>query len=202
MPRRLVTAPDLARIAVFAALIAALGLPGQLSLGSTGVPVTLQTLGVMLAGAILGPWKGAAAVGVFQVVGLALPVFAGGRTTIAAYSSTTIGYAVGFFFGAFAVGYLTRLILPGYRLWAALLVTAVGGIGVIYLFGTLGLMIRAGMPLGAAVASNGLYLIGDVLKVVVTVVVADQVHRSYPGLLKPAAAPKRLVPAEPAPSAP
>lgn len=185
MSQRSVTARDLAQIAVFAALIAALGLPGALTLGSSGVPITLQTLGVMLAGAILGPWKGLASVAVFQVVGLALPVFAGGRTTIVAYSSPTVGYAIGFFFGVVVIGLLTRLILPGYRMWAAVLVTAVGGIGVIYLFGSLGLMIRGGMPVGAAIAANGIYVLGDVLKVVVTVLVADQVHRSYPGLLKP-----------------
>lgn len=185
MAHRIVSARDLARIAVFAALIAALGLPGQLSLGSSGVPITLQTLGVMLAGAILGPWNGLASVAVFQVVGLALPVFAGGRTTIVAYSSPTVGYAIGWFFGVVVIGLLTRMILPTYRMWAAVLVTAVGGIGVIYLFGTLGLMIRGGMPLGAAIAANGTFVIGDVLKVIVTVVVADQVHRSYPGLLKP-----------------
>lgn len=185
MAHRTVSARDLARIAVFAALIAALGLPGTLSLGSSGVPITLQTLGVMLAGAILGPWNGLASVAVFQVVGLALPVFAGGRTTIVAYAGPTVGYAIGWFFGVVVIGLLTRMILPTYRMWAAVLVTAVGGIGVIYLFGTLGLMIRGGMPLGAAIAANGAFVLGDVLKVIVTVVVADQVHRSYPGLLKP-----------------
>src|SRR5688572_8488850 len=57
-PRRRGTATDLAQIAVFAALIAALGLPGALYLGGTAVPITFQTLGVMLAGAILGARKG------------------------------------------------------------------------------------------------------------------------------------------------
>lgn len=48
------TLPDLAQAAVFAALIAVLGLPGQINLAS-GVPITLQSMGVMLAGAVLGP---------------------------------------------------------------------------------------------------------------------------------------------------
>ena len=38
---------DLAQIAVFAALIVVLGLPGQLTIGSAGVPITLQTLGAV-----------------------------------------------------------------------------------------------------------------------------------------------------------
>src|SRR5450755_1343235 len=40
---RRTTARDLAQIAIFAALIAALGLPGTITVGSTGVPITLQT---------------------------------------------------------------------------------------------------------------------------------------------------------------
>lgn len=39
------SARDLAQIAVFAALIIALGLPGQITIGSSGVPITLQTSG-------------------------------------------------------------------------------------------------------------------------------------------------------------
>ncbi|MDN6299651.1 MAG: biotin transporter BioY, partial [Micrococcaceae bacterium] len=56
-PRRL-EATDLARIAVFTAIVAVLGLPGGLSVFGS-VPITAQTLGVMLAGAVLGPWRGA-----------------------------------------------------------------------------------------------------------------------------------------------
>src|SRR5215207_3989577 len=61
-PRRRSTAGDLAQIAVFAALIAALGLPGAFYLGGMAVPITFQTLGVMLAAAILGARKGFLAV--------------------------------------------------------------------------------------------------------------------------------------------
>lgn len=75
-------ARDLAQIAVFAALIIALGLPGQITVGSSGVPITLQTLGVMLAGALLGVRRGVLSVATVIVLGLALPVLAGGRTTL------------------------------------------------------------------------------------------------------------------------
>ena len=44
-----ITLRDLSRIAIFAAIIAALTFPGAIPLG-IGVPITLQTLGVMLAG--------------------------------------------------------------------------------------------------------------------------------------------------------
>jgi biotin transport system substrate-specific component len=51
---------NIAQVALFAAMIAALGLVPQISLGF-GVPITAQTLGVMLAGAVLGARRGAAA---------------------------------------------------------------------------------------------------------------------------------------------
>ena len=55
---------DMTRIALFAALIAALGLIPSLTLGF-GVPITAQSMGVMLAGAILGAKRGALAVLLF-----------------------------------------------------------------------------------------------------------------------------------------
>ena len=58
---RSLDATDLARVAVFAAIIAVLGLPGGFTVFGS-VPITAQTLGVMLAGAILGPWLGALSV--------------------------------------------------------------------------------------------------------------------------------------------
>src|SRR5690606_14272550 len=73
-------AGDAARVATFAALIAALGMPGSLALFGNAVPLTLQTLGVMLAGTILGAWRGALAVATFLALAAAgLPVLAGGR---------------------------------------------------------------------------------------------------------------------------
>ena len=71
---------DIARIAVFAALIAALGLVSAIPIPGLPVPVTTQTLGVMLAGAVLGPRRGAAAVAVFLLlVFIGLPLLSGGR---------------------------------------------------------------------------------------------------------------------------
>src|SRR5690349_19707549 len=73
-------AGDAARVATFAALIAALGMPGSVALFGNAVPITLQTLGVMLAGTILGAWRGALAVATFLALAAAgLPVLAGGR---------------------------------------------------------------------------------------------------------------------------
>ncbi len=86
---------NLTHIALFAALIAALGFLPKIDLIS-GVPITAQSLGVMLCGTVLGARRGALAVLLFLAVTLALPLLAGGRTTLAALASPTVGYIIGF----------------------------------------------------------------------------------------------------------
>ena len=96
MAQRRNTARDLAQIAIFAALIAALGLPGTITIGTSGVPITLQTLGIMLTGGILGARKGFLAVAVFLLLTTAgLPLLAGGRGGIGVWAGASAGYLVG-----------------------------------------------------------------------------------------------------------
>lgn len=61
------------------------------------VPVTLQTMFVLLAGLILGPRGGAMAMLLYMAAGcLGLPVFAGGKSGIAAFIGPTGGFLIGF----------------------------------------------------------------------------------------------------------
>ncbi|MDH6236359.1 biotin transporter BioY [Cryobacterium sp. CG_9.6] len=201
MSSRLLSARDLAQIAIFAALIAALGLPGALSIGAIAVPITFQTLGVMLAGAILGARKGFFAVLLFLALTLAgLPLLSGGRGGLVWFTtSPAAGYLYGWLLGALVIGYLTDRLLPRYALWKALGATALGGIVVVYLIGIPVLALNLGLPIWVAVANNVIFLPGDILKVVITVLVASQVHRAYPGLIRRPA--KRAAPVDAAPAA-
>ena len=174
---------EIAQVAVFAALIVVLGLPGQLSIGSAGVPITLQTLGVMLAGSLLGWRKGLFSVLAVIVIGLALPVLAGGRTTLTSLASPTAGFLVGWIPAVIVLGLLTALIMPRYRLLPGLVINIVGGIVVIHMFGILGMLLRTDLTLGAAADANGVFLTGDLFKAVVTAIVATQVHKARPGLI-------------------
>lgn len=175
---------DLTQAAVFAGLLAALGLPGTLTLGPTGVPITLQTLGVMLAGSILGPRKGALAIVLFAILAIAgLPILAGGRTGLVSLSSPTAGFFIGWLPAVIVIGALTALMMPRYRVLWGILVNIVGGMGVIYLFGTVGLMLRTDLSWWAALSTNGIYVPGDIAKAVVCAYVAAQVHRARPGLI-------------------
>ena len=176
---------DLAQVAVFAALIVVLGLPGQISIGSAGVPITLQTLGVMLAGSLLGWRKGLFSVLAVLVIGLALPVLAGGRTTLTSLAGPTAGFLVGWIPAVIVIGLLTAWMMPRYRLIPGLAINILGGIVVIYVFGVAGMLLRTDLTPGAAIAANGAFLPGDLAKAVVTAVVAQQVHRARPGLITP-----------------
>lgn len=182
---RALTARDLAQIAIFAALIAALGLPGALSIGTLAVPITFQTLGVMLAGAILGARKGFAAVLLFDVLAAAgLPLLSGGRGGLVWFTtSPAAGYPYGWLLGAAVIGWLTALLLPRYPFWPALGATFLGGVVAVYLVGAPVTAINLGLPLWAAFADCLKFLPGDLAKVVITVLVARQVHRAYPGLI-------------------
>jgi biotin transport system substrate-specific component len=184
--RRVVSSGDLTQAAVFAALIAALGLPGTITLGPTGVPITLQTLGVMLAGAILGPRKGALAVALFAMLAVAgLPILAGARTGLVALASPTGGFFVGWLPAVVVIGALTATMMPRYRAFWGILINVVGGMVVIYAFGTVGLMLRTDLSWWAALSTNGIYVPGDIAKAVVAALVAAQVHRARPGLINP-----------------
>ncbi|MFD6053338.1 biotin transporter BioY [Agromyces sp. NPDC060279] len=184
--RRRTTARDLAQIAVFAALIAALGVPGAIPLGPEGVPITLQTLGVMLAGAILGARKGSLAVLLFiALVAAGLPLLSGGRGGLGVFVGPSVGYLLGWLLGAAVIGWATARLLPRYRLVPALLWTALGGIVAVYAVGIPVFALVTATPIGLAAAGAAVFLVGDAIKVVATVLVAKGVHRAWPGLIEP-----------------
>lgn len=73
------------------------------------VPITGQTLGVIVVGAALGSRRGAAALTTYMLVGLAgLPVFAGFTGTLAAVAKPSFGFVIGFIFSAFVAGWFAE----------------------------------------------------------------------------------------------
>lgn len=178
--RRFPTA-DLARISVFAALIAALGLPGALNVFGNAVPITLQTFGVMLAGAILGARRAALAIAVLLVlVAAGLPLLAGGRGGLGVFAGPSAGFLIGWLPGAAVTGWIVERggRSPGIvRLLAACLA---GGVGVVYLFGVPVQAALTGLPLGKAALLSSAFLIGDVIKAVLASIVVRGTQRAYP----------------------
>jgi biotin transport system substrate-specific component len=168
---------DLARVALFAALITVLGtvtvpIPG-------GVPITAQTLGVMLAGVILGPRL--APLSVLLVLALAavgLPVLAGGRGGLGVFVGPTAGYLVGWIAGVVVVGLIVRT--GRLTWWRILLATVVGGILVVYLFGIPVQSLVLGVDLLPTALSSLVFLPGDLLKAAAATALALALNRAYP----------------------
>ena len=173
---------DVARVALFAALIAALGLIPQITLPfAGGVPITAQTLGVMLAGLIRGPWRGALAILVFiAVVALGAPLLAGGRGGFGVFAGPSAGFLFGWVAGALVVGWLIERGWAGLGFARAMMATSLGGIVVVYLVGIPWLAVAAEMTLWNAAIAAGAFIPGDLIKAGIASAVILGVKRSYP----------------------
>jgi biotin transport system substrate-specific component len=176
-----------ALVATFAALIVVLSLVPAVPVGAAGVPITLQTLGVMLAALVLGPWRGLAAVAVYVALGAAgLPVFAQGAAGLGVLAGPTAGYIYGWFPGAVVTGVVALFAVRRARgrLPLLILAAALGGVVVTYLGGWIGLMLVLDYtPVQALLAGVVPYLPGDGIKVVLAAFVAASVHRAFPDVL-------------------
>ncbi|HET9829175.1 MAG TPA: biotin transporter BioY [Nocardioidaceae bacterium] len=184
MPAPRSTSRDLALIATFTGVVAALGLvPAFLPPGFT-VPITAQSLGVILAGAVIGARRGALSVVLLLVlVAVGLPLLAGPRGGLGVFASPSVGFLVGWPVAAYVVGWLTERGGATYRVSWGLVANVVGGIIVLYAFGIAGVAAVTGVSVEAALVATWVYLPGDAVKVVVAAVVARGVHAAYPGLL-------------------
>jgi biotin transport system substrate-specific component len=191
---RRMPARDLALIAVFAGFIAALALPGAFSVPGLAVPITAQTLGVMLAGCVLGSRRAALAVLTFLIlVAAGLPVLATGASGLGVFASPRGGFIVGWVAGAWVIGRMVELWRRRFALGWGILANVVGGIVVIYAIGIPVMAQRAGLGLAKAIEVSWVFVPGDLVKAVVAAVVARAVYRGYP-LLSPRQSPS--VPAD------
>ncbi|MFD7869304.1 biotin transporter BioY [Microbacterium sp. NPDC059771] len=171
------TGATLGRIAVFAALIIVLGtvvvpLPG-------GVPITAQTLGVMLAGLVLG--RRVAPLSILVVLALAaigLPVLAGGRGGVGVFVGPTAGYMLGWIAGVVVIGLVMRTGRPAW--WRVALSALVGGVLVVYAFGIPVQALVTGVPLDLTALSALAFLPGDLIKVAAATLIVVALRRAYP----------------------
>lgn len=184
-------ATDLALIAVFAALVAGSALIAAVPVAGLGVPITVQTLAVMLTGLALGPGRAFAAVGLYVLLGLAgLPIFSGGRSGLGVLAGPSAGYIIGFVFAATAVGWLSALVLrrtagrPGRGRPALLFAAAmVSSIIFVHGLGILGVMLNAKLDFSKAFLGDLVFYPGDVIKNVLAVTIALTLHKAFPDLL-------------------
>ena len=127
------------------------------------VPITGQTLVVLLLGALLGSRRGVAAVGAYLMQGFAgLPVFTHGGFGLAYAMGPTGGYLLGFIAGAWLTGALAE------RGWdrksAAAALAMVAGNAAIYIFGVAWLAVLLGWQKAVMVGAAP-FVLGDIVKI-------------------------------------
>jgi len=178
-------ARNAALIAVFAGFIAALGMVPAFQPPGFSVPITAQSLGVMLAGAILGARRGFAVLALFLVlVAVGLPLLAGGRGGLGVFFTPSVGFLLAWPVTAYVIGWLTERGGTPYRLTWGVAANVIGGIVVLYAAGIAGIAAVAGISVGAAAVSTWIFLPGDLVKAVLAAVIARGVHAAYPGLIR------------------
>jgi biotin transport system substrate-specific component len=177
---------DTVLVAMFAALLVVLSLAPPIPVPALPVPITLQALGVMLCGCLLGPGRGALAVLLYLVLAaIGLPVLPGGRGGLGVFAGPTGGFLIGMLLGAAVCGWVAQRLahrakgiaaaMAGY-VAAALL----GGLVVVYLIGIPWLAAVAGLTIGKAALAMAVFVPGDVAKAVVAAVVSYRVQRVWP----------------------
>ena len=145
------TSRDLALIATFAGVVAALGLVPRLTPPGFLVPITAQSLGVMLAGGILGARRGFFSLLLLLVlVAVGLPLLAGPRGGLGVFAGPSVGFLLGWPVAAYVVGWLTERGGPTYRLIWGIGANFIGGIVVLYAMGIAGIALVAGISMQAA----------------------------------------------------
>lgn len=179
------TTRDLAYIALFAALTAVLGLVPAINVGP--VPVTAQTLGVMLAGSVLGARRGFLSLLLFLLlVAIGLPLLPGGRGGLSVFVGPSAGYLYAWPLGAFVVGLVTELTWRRFNLAWAALANVLGGVLVIYAIGIPFVAVYADeVTLAQSFTGSFAFLPGDAIKVVAASLIAVQVRRAYPVIERP-----------------
>ena len=120
------------------------------------VPITGQTFVVLLAGLVLGSTFGAVSMLMYLFIGMSgLPFFSAGVAGLAILKSPTIGYIVGFFLAAYAIGQFANRPIIGILL----------GSLIIYSCGVAGLILILNTSLQNAITIGVIpFLIGDFIK--------------------------------------
>lgn len=174
---------SIALIALFAALIAALGLIPQLTL-AFGVPITAQSLGIMLCGTVLGSVRGGLAALLFvALVALGLPLLAGGRGGLGVFAGPSVGFVVGFPIAAFATGFIMEQMQRTPIAWAAGIASVLGGVVVLYAFGIPGLMVMLSKGFVEALALVSAFIPGDIIKAILAGLITSGIARARPASL-------------------
>ncbi len=171
---------NVALIALLAALIAALGFIPKITL-AFGVPITAQSLGVMLCGTVLGSKRGALSVLLFLLlVAIGLPLLSGGRGGLGLFVSPSGGFLIGWPIAAFVTGWIVERWRNAPLAVVCSIASVFGGIVVMYIFGIAGMSITLEKSLLEATGLVSAFIPGDVIKAIIAGILTTALAKARP----------------------
>ncbi|MFD1736433.1 biotin transporter BioY [Bacillus salitolerans] len=176
---------DMMYVAMFAAIVAALGLLPPITLPFTPVPITAQTFGVMLAGAVLGARRGGMSLLIFVLlVAVGAPVLSGGRGGLGILVGPSGGFVLSWPIAAFVIGFLVEKYWGKLNLSKIVIFNIIGGVLIVYAIGITFQSIVTDVAWYVAASYSLAYIPGDILKAVFSGIIALQIKKSYPMIQK------------------
>lgn len=176
----------LIRNMVLAALFAALlAIGGQIAIPIGPVPITLQTMMVLLAGAILGSRWGTVSVLVWILLAaVGAPVLSGGTGGLGVLFGATGGYILGFLVTVFLVGWSLERLGKNKQVawWQLLLVFLIGSVAVINIIGFPWFLFVSDLPFSMDIFNKVfvVFLPGDIVKAVLATILTFSLYRAMP----------------------
>ncbi|UXM94987.1 biotin transporter BioY [Bartonella sp. HY329] len=181
------TIKDVVLIALMAAFIIVLGFIPAFTIPFIPVPITTQSLGVMLAGALLGVKRGVCAILIIWIlVAVGLPILSGGRGGLGVFMGATAGYFVGWAFGAAVIGFLFNLFRNNITPVKEIIALILGGIFTVYFFGIVWLyfwsrIMAINTTLWQIILANLAFIPIDLVKVAIVFGILKVLHKALPG---------------------
>ena len=166
------------KIASHVAIISVLGMIPKIDLPFLpGVPITAQTLGVMLSGTLLSIKNSFYSVSVFlMLVLMGAPLLSGGRGGISVFFSPSAGYLIGWLVGAAFISLWINVLKTKFTIYVASFIACfMGGILVIHLSGIIGLVLITELNFSQASYLSLAFVPGDIIKCLLAALITSKV---------------------------
>ncbi|WP_139492306.1 biotin transporter BioY [Brevibacillus dissolubilis] len=184
---------DIALAAMMIAITTALGY-FKVTLPINEVPITFQTLGIILAGLLLGARLGGLSILAFVIlVAVGAPLLGGGRGGFSVLVGASGGYILSWPIVAFLLGYMVEKSWNSLNFWKVLGFNIVGGMLVMYLIGIPYQAAITGVPVLAVAVKSLIFLPGDLIKGAIASLIAVRIRKMYP-LIQPKSSPTQHIP--------
>ncbi len=167
-------------LAVGMAIITGLLAQVRIPLPWTPVPITGQTLAVLLSGVLLGGWWGGLSMILYTTLGLAgVPWFTGWHGGLTVLMGPTGGYIIGFIFASIVIGHLTDRYVNARRLQNLLIIMLAANLVLVYVPGLLQLGLWLNLVQGHSSGLSQLlaagflpFVLGDLIKILLVTGIA------------------------------